>query len=150
MSEQELKLINEIDPCILNKIHEDGTTIFHTLAKSGSKEVFELILEKIIDKNLINHADNKGHTPLHYISLQGGFLHKGGELWVCELLVNNMSKEAINAITNEQRSALHYAAWIGNKEIYTYLLTKLEEDTIKLKDKYERDALFYAKRSEII
>ena len=126
-------------------------------AKSGNKERFIEILEKVIskDQNKINYQDENGNSALHYSCDEGNlriveillkancdpnlknkenktplhFSAKRGYFDICKLLIENGA--LLDVFDNQKNSPLHFACINNNIELLQYFLSKLPQADVK-------------------
>lgn len=104
-------------------IHARGrfnSTALHWVA-SKSPEVTRLLLSKGAQASVL---DDENRTPLIEASIQG---HVG----VVPLLVQHMGGQGLDQPANEGRTALHWAARLGNEEMVRCLLLAGCDPTIR-------------------
>jgi ankyrin repeat protein len=105
----------------------------HIACQQKKLEEVKNILNSIPQEH-IALQDHLGHTPLHYIALNGNFK-------IAKLLIKQMTPNEISIQDNDGMTSLHYACLLDHHEIKQLLRNKMTEDQIVLKDyRYEATA----------
>jgi len=111
-----------------------GTLLHSALKKKANIGVYNKIIEKGIDLNVI---DENGDTVLHW-----AVFHKLGD--ICKKLIPRMSKKAINAKDDESKTALHWACQNKLEDVGTLLINNKKFIAINLQDDDGKTALHWA------
>ena len=106
-----LLLDNGADPESL--VERIGSTTLHEAVCSGSLEIVEALLDRISNKDLVNHQDTKGWSPLHYACQYG---HNK----IVKVLLAHKAK--VDLQVQIGRTSLHLAAFEGHSECVKLLL----------------------------
>src|ERR1700761_3570606 len=109
-------------PKAINAVLQDGSTVLHTAAERGNKEVCELLVS-LMTPGAINAANKYGNTALHLAMLQGysivkAITDKDSKVLqlrmseganIVKLLIPSMIPETISAANKAGKTALHLA-----------------------------------------
>ncbi len=109
----------------------------HDASQQGNIDRVKTLVEENAD--LVNLADETGHTPLHYAAA-------GGQVEIARFLISE--KADANALNTVNQSVLLYAAYFGNAEITEMLIA----DGARLNDQdiFGRSPLHYAARQRSV
>ncbi|MDH4210229.1 MAG: ankyrin repeat domain-containing protein [candidate division WOR-3 bacterium] len=109
----------------------------HDASQQGDIDRVKTLVEE--NAELVNLADETGHTPLHYAAA-------GGQVEIARFLISE--KADVNALNTVNQSVLLYAAYFGNAEITEMLIA----DGARLNDQdiFGRSPLHYAARQRSV
>ena len=107
---------------ILNPLNQDGLTPLHVAAISGRKDLCQLIMKNLADKNPKSTQNEPlyGLTPLHLAAREG-------HLSICELILKNVDNK--NPYDKLRRSPLNMAARRGHLSICRLLYENAHDIT---------------------
>ena len=103
-------------------IDNDGCTVLHQSARSGSYEVFRYFAPKGSDIHL---KTKNGRTCLHIAAFSG-------HLNLCKILINN-HRFNVNISDKDGCTALHHSAISGKYELFTYFADMMPDIYVKTK-----------------
>lgn len=109
----------------------------HDVSQQGNIDSVKALLQ--VNPELINLADETGHTPLHYAAA-------GGQTEVAKYLISEGAD--VNALNTVNQSVLLYAAYFGNAEIAEALIAN--GATLDDQDIFGRNPLHYAARQRSV
>ena len=98
------------DPSSISRADEKGCTPLHRAARSGSREICELLVKAGAD---VNATDAAGSTPLHEAA-------RCGQAAAADLLLDKNANP--NAQNNNDETPLYLAAQKGHEDLLTTLL----------------------------
>ncbi|UCG30683.1 MAG: ankyrin repeat domain-containing protein [candidate division WOR-3 bacterium] len=110
-----------------------GADEIHDASQQGDFDRVKTLVEE--NAELVNLADETGHTPLHYAAA-------GGQVEIARFLISE--KADVNALNTVNQSVLLYAAYFGNAEIAEELIAS--GATLNDQDIFGRSPLHYAAR----
>lgn len=103
----------------LEQKDDDGLTPLNAAAFHGDLNLFKTLLSRGAN---LNEGDNEGSLPLHNSAA-------GGQIEILKYLVSELQQD-VNAVDNNQVSALHFAAGRGYEDIIIFLLDSGADPTI--------------------
>jgi ankyrin repeat protein len=113
---------------LVNAANENQQTPLHLASKKGNNNVTKLLLEK---SSCVSTVDNDKNTPLHLA------LAHSGDLDTVKLLLQHSEdvKSLVNAVNENQETALHLAVIKKRSEVVKLLVEKFSNSNAFDKDK---------------
>ncbi|GAB1309594.1 ankyrin repeat domain-containing protein [Urechidicola sp. KH5] len=114
----DIQVLYEADSSVISKPNKEGFTPLILAAYNGNKEIVTFLIEKNVN---VNSLSSNGTALMAAVFK--------GDVDIAKLLIE--AKAKVNEVENTGMSALHYAAFIKNKEMVSLLVNAGADLTIK-------------------